>query len=534
MKRTLALCLTLVMLVGLFAACGGGGGSSAPPPAQPSGDASATPPASQPETPAEPGSSDVAQDFIYAVDAEPAGLDPHLATAHASLRIHRNIYSRLTFLDRNLDLKPDLAERWEIGEDNTVTFFLRKGVQFHNGREMTADDVVYSYERILDEATGSVARSYFSSVEKVEALDDYTVKFTLSGPDATFMEYTANVYCAIVPKEVVEQYGDLNANTCGTGPFMMKEYIEGNQIVLEKNPNYFIAGEPQLDTLTYAIMADESARLNALRTGTVHLAKMSSTSLPLVAGNSEIVVMDYLSANYDYLGFNLDEGPCSDPRVRQALSMLVDRQEIIDVIYDGYAEPTGPVVTAMSKWAVDVSKNEFYQYDVEKAKALLTDAGYPDGFELEITAGITALTTDVATVLKSQFERGGLKVNLVVKESAQAIDDWRNRTHQSLISSNGGGNNPDRGIGFFFKSGASANVWGYSNPEIDRLADAGRTEMDEKARYDIYREAQEILLEDMPNLFLVSPKEFYFARDNVNGYVAETYEYDIFTGVSLG
>lgn len=528
MKKTLALLLAAVLLTAVLAACGGSASSTAASAPSAAGSTSAAPASTAP-------AADVAQDFIYAVDTEPSGLDPHKATAHASLRVHKNIYNRLTLLEADLSISPELATEWVYdAAANTYTFTLNQGVKFHNGREMVAEDVVYSYNRILDPETASPAANYFTNVESVEATDDYTVVFHLSGPDATFLAYTANPYCAIVPQEVVEENGDLQNVTCGTGPFMLKEYIEGNQIVLEKNPDYFVEGQPKLDSLTYVLMADESARLNALRTGAVHLAKMTSTSLSLAEGNDEIVVMDYLSANYDFLGFNLDEGPCADVRVRQALSMIVDRQEIIDTIYDGYAEVTGPVVVAMEKWAIDVKTNPYYQHDVAAGQALLEEAGYPDGFDLEITAGITPLTADVAQVLKAQFDRAGINTTVVVKESSAAIDDWRNRTHQSLISSNGGGNDPDRGVGFFFKTDSSVNVWGYSNADIDRLAAEGKSEMDEAARKAIYDEAQEILIEEVPNLFLVSPSEFYFARNNVQGFVAQTYCYDWFADVSLG
>ncbi len=501
MKKTLGLLLAMVLVLALLPVYASGGG----------------------------------QDFIYAVDTEPSGLDPHKATAHASIRVHKNIYNRLTMHDAQLNVQPELATKWEFNEsENTYTFTLREGVKFHNGREMTAEDVVYSYERILNPETASPAGNYFNTVDKVEVIDDYTVKFTLSGPDATFLGYTASGYSAIVPKEVVEENGDLSNVSCGTGPFMLKDYIEGNQIVLEKNPNYFIEGQPILDTVTFALMADEGSRLNALRTGAVHLAKMTTTSLPLVEGNPDVVVRDYLSANYDFVGFNLtDESPVANQKVRQALSMIVDREEIIDLIYDGYAEVTGPVVVAMEKWAIDLSDSPYYKHDVEAGKALLAEAGYPDGFDLEITAGITPLTSEVAQVLKSQFDKEGINTTVVVKEASAAIDDWRNRTHQSLISSNGGGLDPDRGVGFFFKSDSSVNVWGYNNPEIDRLAAEGKVEMDEKVRKELYDQAQEILIEEVPNLILVSPSEFYFARSNVEGLEISTYFYDWFEGVSL-
>ena len=475
----------------------------------------------------------VAQDFIFGVEAGPAGLDPTLNTAHASIRIHKQMFSCLLMQDEHLNFLPDLAERWAEGPGNTYTFNLRRGVRFHNGREMTADDVVYSYNRMMDPAIGSVARAYFATVEKVEALDPYTVKFTLSGPDATFLMYTTSVYSAIVPKEVIEQHGDLNNNPVGTGPFMFREHIPGNRIVLEKNPYYFIPGEPKLDTLTFLIMADESARINALRTGAIHLASLPPTVLPLVKGNNDIVVRDFPSSNYDFIGFNLTEAPWNDVRVRQAISLLIDRKEIIDAIYEGNAHMTGPVPVSMAKWAIDVTRNEFYTPNVTRARALLSEAGFPNGLSLKITAGITRDTTAVAQLLVSQLARGGVRAEIEVLETARFVAAWRERTHQSMVSSNGGGADPDRSIGLFFQSASATNVWGYANSRIDELVAAGRIETNETRRHAIYAEAQGIILRELPNIFIVTPSTFQFHRTNVQGYKAATYYSEWFVGVSL-
>jgi len=483
-------------------------------------------------------SSNVAQDFIYAVDAEPSGLDPHLNTAAASIRVHRQIYSKLLDTDRNMNFVPDLAARWEEGPNNTYTFYLRRGVKFHNGRELVAADVVYSYERMKDPNLGSVARSYFASVNKIEAVDNYTVRFTLSNPDAMFLMYTTSNYAAIVPREVVEANGNLNNVTCGTGPYKFKEQIPGNRVVLEKNPDYFIAGEPRLNTLTFVVMPEASARLNALRTGAIHLAVLPPSNLPLVKGNNDIVVMDYLSVNIDYLGFNLTKPPFNDVRVRQAVSLLIDRKEIIDTIYDGNAEMTGPVPASLKKWTVDVTKNEFYTPNVDRARTLLRDAGYPNGFDMKIIAGISQETTNEAQLIVSQLAKGGIRAEIIMMETSQYVAAWRaasasDSTLQTMIGYNGGGSDPDRGINLFFRSDSSTNVWGYKNARIDQLVVTGLQTTDFDKRYDIYKEAQDIILRELPNLFIVSPKAFVFARSNVVGYIADTYYSENFTGVSL-
>jgi len=532
MKKFLSVFLTAAILFGLVA-CAAPAGPAAPAANQPGGTAAEQTATSAPEGTTAPAEG-VAQDFIFAVDTEPTGFDPHLQTAHASIRVNRNMFSRLTFLDADLNLQPELAQRWERGADNTYTFFLRDDVRFHNGRQMTADDVIFSYERIMDPDVGSVARAFFVDVERIERVDDLTVRFHLSGPSATFLDYTANHYAAIIPMEVIEQHGDLNLFPVGTGPFMLREHVQGNRVVLERNPYYFIPGEPQLDTITYVIMPDHSARLNAIRTGAVHLAaNMQADVIPLVEDNPDVRIISYLTANYDFLGFNLDEGPWTDVRVRQAMSLLVDRQEIIDVIYNGHAVMTGPVVPAMRKWAVDVTQNEFYTPDVERARALLAEAGFPDGFDMVITGGITPRANNIGVLLQSHFARGGISAQLLILESAQYVAAWRARDHQTMVGGNGGGSDPDRGIGFFFETTGAANVWGYSNPEIDRLSQLGRVTTNEDERIAIYREAQEIILYELPNLFLTSPMEFVFARSNVVGYYPDTYRNEFFTGVSL-
>lgn len=475
----------------------------------------------------------VAQDFIYAVAAAPAGFDPPLQSAHASILVLRHLYSGLVYMDANMEVRGRLAERWERGPGNTYTFHLRRGVRFHNGREMTADDVAFSIYRVMDPDFGSFARTNFLSVQRIEALDRYTVRFTLYYPDAAFLLNLTNAYASIVPREVIEQHGSLQNHPVGTGPFMFREFIPGNRVVFERNPYYFRPGEPRLDTLTFVIMPDEAARLGALRAGSIHMTELSPVNVPLVRGNRDIVVRDFLTTNLDVLGLNLVDPPFNDLRVRQAISLLIDRQEIVDVVYDGHARITGPVPVSQVRWAIDVSGNEFYRPDVARARALLAEAGHPNGLDVQITAGISPRTVDIAQLLVSQLARGGVRAEIVMRETAQFVADWRERNLQSMSTSNGGGTDPDRAIGFFWHSGASANVWGFSNARIDYLVEAGRTETDFARRHALYREAQEIILREIPNIFLVTPMTFHFLRSNVEGYIAETFYNGNFTGVWL-
>lgn len=508
MKRKLTLILALVLALSIvLTACGGKEEELG-----------------KQETPGEKTEQPAVEQVLkYGTDSEPAGLDPHTISAAASITIFRHIYDSLVDVDEDMNFIPRLAESWEQPDDITYIFKLREGVKFHNGREMTAEDVKYSFERVLDPETAAIGKSYYDSIETIEILNDYEIKFTLSEPFAPFMSNLTSLYGAVVPKEVVEEHGDLMNETCGTGPFKMVEWIPDNRIVLERNEDYFVEGKPTLEGIEFYVMTDQSSRLAALRTGNVHMVKLPASSLPLVEGNDDIKVISYQSNDYSYLGFNLDLEKFQDKRVRQAISYAVNREDIVDTIYDGEAVVTGFVPPAMGRWAIDYASEDLYQQNIEKAKELLADAGYPDGFETTIAVGLYDDIRDTGELLQKQLEAIGIRAEIQNLESGQYIDAWSNRTHEMMAGRNGAGTDPNRSVGFFFSTEGSANVWGYSNPEVDELVEAGKVTVDEKAREEIYKEAQHLVLDDSPNLFLISPKEYFFVRKEVQNFKPSTF-----------
>jgi peptide/nickel transport system substrate-binding protein len=461
----------------------------------------------------------VEQTLLIANDQEPAGLDPHKVPAHSSIRIYEKVYDSLLRLDENMDLQPELALEWNQPDDVTYVFKLREGVRFHNGREMTAEDVKYSFERIMDPETASIAKSYFSKVESIEVVDPYTVKFTLSESYAPFLNYIASTYAAIVPQEVVKENGDLMQVAVGTGPFIFVEWLPDNHVKLVKNENYFIEGQPKLDGVTFLTMKDESSRLAAIRTGEVHLTTLSPQSIPLVEKNDELKIVGYQSLNYSYLGFNVTKEPFNNQKVRQAFSLAVDRQEIADIVWKGDAVISGPVPPSLGKWAIDVEKEEMYQRNIEKAKQLLAEAGYPNGFETVIsTASTYPDMVETAQLLQQQLEAIGVKASIEQLEWGQFVDTWKTGNHQMLTGRNGAGTDPDRALGFFFATEGSANVWGFSDEQYDQLIEQGRTSTDESERLAIYHDAQKKLIDLSPNLFLVSFENFFVVRNNIKGF----------------
>lgn len=465
-------------------------------------------------------SEDVEQILKIAADQEPAGLDPHKVPAHSSVRIYSQIYSGLVKFDENMNIVGDLAEDWEQPDEKTYIFKLREGVKFHNDREMTAEDVKYSFERIMDEETASHIASYFSNVENIEVVSDYEVKFTLGSADATFLSNLTNASAVVVAKEVVEEHGDLQQVAVGTGPFKFKEWVPDNRVVLVKNEDYYIEGQPKLDEVHYYTMKEEAARLSAIRTGEVDLTTVTAQSAQLIENHDGLDILDYQSLEYSYVGFNVDVEPLNDPKVRQALSLATDRQQIADIVWSGDAVISGPIAPAMGDWSIDVESHELYSNDLEKAKQLLAEAGYPDGFEITITTASTyADMIDTAQILQQQWARIGVKADIKQLEWGEYIDTWLNTSADILVGRNGSGTDPDRAMNYFFHTDGSANVWNFSDSEYDKLVEEGKTTVDVDARKAIYDDAQNLLLELSPNLFLVSPMKYVAVRDSVENFV---------------
>lgn len=465
------------------------------------------------------GSSDAEQVLKIANDQEPAGLDPHKTPAHSSVRIYSKIYEGLVTFDENMELVGQLASDWEQPDDSTYVFNLVEGVKFHNGREMTADDVKYSFDRIMDEETASHISSYFSDVKNIEVMDDHQIKFELEQPNATFLTNLTNSSAAIVPKEVVEENGDLQQNAVGTGPFVFEKWVPDNSVTLKKNEDYYVEDKPKLARVEYYTMKEEAARLSAIRTGEIDMTTLTSKSAGLLGNDDNVDIKDYQSLEYSYVGFNVDKEPFNNEKVRQALSMATDRESIAKVVWDGKAITTGPITPAMGDWAIDVNEEDVYMNDTDKAKKLLAEAGYPDGFSTTITTASTyADMVDTAQLLQQQWAEIGVKADIKQIEWGEYIDTWSNTSADILIGRNGSGTDPDRAMNYFFSTDGSANVWNFSNEEYDKLVEEGKRTVDPDKRKEIYDKAQKDLLELSPNLFLVSPESYVAVRKDVKGF----------------
>jgi peptide/nickel transport system substrate-binding protein len=464
-------------------------------------------PAAAPATAAKTGG-----ELVIGKDQEAPGLDPAKNPAQAAIRVFDLMYSRLTRLDAQMRPQPDLAEKWDISPDGkTYTFHLRQGVKFHgsNGRELTSADVKYTYERIINPETASIAKSFFDPIDHIDAPDPYTVTVVLKEPNTPFLVNTAATWAGIVAKEVVDaNNGDLNKVDAGSGPFMLQEWTPDTRTVLVRNPNYYIPGQPSVDKITFQIMPDENARIAALRTGNIQFTVLSAAGYDTLKSDSSVKAVEGPTLSYAYLGMNVGRAPFDKPEVRQAISYAVDRNEIINSVFRGHARATGPVPSAMADWAIDVSSIDTYTPNLDKAKQLMADAGVSDVKTTMIAMSTLSYQVDAAQVIRSQLLKIGIDAEVEPQEVGVYVDNWKKKNMDLMVGGNGSGTNPDRAVCFFFCTDGSANVWNYTNPSVDSDSAEGRTATDQTAAKGVYTDAQKQIIADAPNLFLANQDQF--------------------------
>ena len=454
------------------------------------------------------------------VDQEVIGLDPHIITSFSSHRRVDLLYNKLVRHNENLEIVPDLSESLEIPDNVTYIFNLRKGVKFHDGSEMTAVDVVFSLNRILDPKTASPGRSYIASIKSIETLGTYKVKVTLTAPLASFLEGLATNNCAIVSKAAVEKNGNLQKVVVGTGAFMLKEWVPDNSMTLVKNPVYFEKGAPYLDKVIFRIIPEQASLLAGVKSGTLDMATINDGStITLAKRDGALNVMQKPGMNVRTFGFNVTRKPFDDVRVRQALSLAIDRQEVVTVAEFGMGMPTGPIPVAATAWGLPVAKLPYATQDLAKAKALLAQAGYPNGFTFKlVTANSYEGGLSVAQVVQNQLKKIGVNAELEVVEWGIYIDRWVKRDFDSMVELRGGSGEPDRFLYRMIHSTGGVNNFLFKDAQVDALLDKGRGLTKMAERRPVYDQLQLLLSEKAPIIFLYCPFETHVMNKSVKGF----------------
>ena len=466
-----------------------------------------------------PAAPAIAAPLEVAVEQSPSGLDPHIVTAFSSFQIiDGTIYEGLTALDGDLNVVPGLASKWEISEDKkTYTFTLQDGVKFHSGEVMTSKDVAASLKRVMNKDTGSPLASRLAAVDGVETPDDKTVVLKLSAPSAPLLSSLTSI--AIVPAKYESDTQTLQQAPDGTGPFKFASWQPDVAIKLEANPDYWKKGEPKLDGVTFNIVPEAATRQVGLTSGQYQmLPNIDGVTAQQFQGQAGIKLQDTLELAYSLIGMNVSRPIFDNAKVREAVNYAVNRNDIVTAALFGAGVPGGPLSPALTNYALPLSEFACFTPDVEKAKALMSEAGVTTPVDVTLLVLPRDATKGIAQVVQQQLAAIGINAKLDIPEIGQFVQKWKNSDFDMFISLNSGTIEPDDYFYRTFRTGGSTNVFKYSNEKLDALLDAGREETNVEGRKKIYGDVQRELACQGPVTFLTYGQIYTAMGEKVDGY----------------
>ncbi len=460
-----------------------------------------------------------AQVLEVAVDASPAGLDPHIITAFSSFQmVNGTIYEGLTIIDRDLAIGPSLAESWTISPDGkTYRFKLRTSATFHDGGKMDADDVAASLNRVLAKEIASPLASRLAAVDKITVVDPATVEVALKEPSAPLLTSLATI--AIVPKRFATDKDGLQRQPIGTGPFKMTEWQPNGFVTLAKHDGYWQAGKPKLAGVKFNIVPESSTRQVGITSGQyAMLPNIDAATALQLQGKPNVKLVETLELAYTLIGFNTSKAPFDNPKLREAVNTALNRPEIIQAAFFGKGVPAGPLSPALKGWATDVKEFPCYAHDPAKAQAMLKAAGFDKPIELTMLVLPRQDIKDMAQVVQQQLNKAGFKIELKTPELGQFVQDWRNSAFDLFASTNAGSADPDDYFYRTLRTGGSTNVFKYSNADVDALLDKARASTDLPTRRAAYKEVQAKIACDGPIAHVGYSQLFTAVRGSVTGF----------------
>ncbi|WP_226667562.1 ABC transporter substrate-binding protein [Metabacillus litoralis] len=460
--------------------------------------------------------------LVFGRGGDSTSLDPITTTEGETFKVTENIFETLVeYGEQDTTLHPGLAETWEVSDDAlTYTLKLRQGVKFHDGTDFNAEAVVFNFERWMNGNAddfpyytmfGGFKGEEGHVIESITAEDEFTVKFVLNRPQAPFLKNLAMSPFGIASPAAVEEHGDkFRENPVGTGPFKFVEWKQNDRIVIEKNTDYWQEGLPKLNQVIFRVIPENSARLNALTNGEIDLMDgVNNSDEATVTSNDQLQLIERPSMNVGYLGFTTNRPPFDNKLVRQALNHAVDKKAIIDAFYGGKAEAAkNAMPPSVEGYNDDI---EDYPYDLEKAKELLAEAGYEDGFEMDLWAMPVARPympegMKVAEVIQASFSEIGVKAEIQSVDWATYLDKASKGEFDAyMLGWTGDNGDPDNFLYTLLDKDSigSNNYSYYSNEKLHDVLIQAQTETDQAKRNELYKQAQEIIHDDAPWVPLV-------------------------------
>lgn len=466
---------------------------------------------------------DRGNEIVIGVTAEPQNWDPIDTFLLDWSTVATSVFEGL--VDRTLDLKlqPGLAESWEYLDDNTLQFKLRKGVQFHDGEPFNADAVKFTFDRLLGpEGQKGPQYANYNSIDHVEIVDEYTVNLKLKSKDPVLLTKLAGYGAVIVPPKYVQEKGDefFNNNPVGTGPFKMTGYKRDQEIVLEKNPNYWKQGLPKLDKVTFKVIPESSTRLAELQTGKIDIMKRVEVAQAKTVKESSFLELKDVGAPTVYsMRFDTAKKPFDNKQVRQAINYAVDKDAIIKDILSGYGKSISTYQSELSFGNNPDLKP--YKYDPEKAKKLLKEAGVKEGTQIDLfIPGNDATFKEIAQAVSFYLEEVGLKLNINSVDGTTLISDLIPNGKAGHMYRQGWGGwtlDFDNTAYLMYSEGQKWNP-SFKDAKVAELLAAERSTVDQKEREKIFKELTEVLYDLAPELNLYQAVDLYAVNKRVQNF----------------
>ncbi len=487
------------------------------------------------------------QVLVYARGGDSESLDPGSTTDGESSRVTRQVLEGLLdFEPETFDIKPGLAHDWDVSDDGlTYTFYLEEGVTFHDGTDFNAEAVKVNFERWADphheyaftddgyvySMYGTMFGGYVDDdshvIKEINVVDDYEIEFVLKRPLGFFLQNLGMTYFAITSPAALEEYGaDINEHPVGTGPFKFVSWTKDDKIVLEKFTDYRKEGLPKLDEVIFEVIPDNAARLIALRSGEVDIMDgLNPDDAESVKADEQLSLYTRAENNIGYLGFNVQKEPLDNKNLRHAINHAIDREAIAEALYAGYAKPAvNPLPPGYLGYNDAV---ELYDYDVDKAKELLREAGYDDGLEIELWTMPVARPympdpETVAEIVQNNLAEIGIDIKIVREEWAPYLEKTAEGEHQLyMLGWSGTNGDPDYFLSSLLHGSnvGTSNREFYENSEVDKLLDQAKVSIDQDERADFYKQAQALIAEDSPMVPLVHSTPVLASASYVKNYV---------------
>ena len=465
----------------------------------------------------------VSRSLVVCLAKGPMTLDPRMNIDAASYRVTQVMFNGLLKKGSNMSMVPDLAEGWTMENNNTWVFTIKKGVKFQNGRELTAEDVAYTFESILDPDFKSPKRGSFSSIQKIEVRDPYTVAFYTDEPFAPLL---VNLSVGIVPAEDAKEAGENFATApIGTGPFKFVSMAADQEVKLAAFEDYF-QGTPQIRDLTFRIVPDDTTRYLELIKGNLDFVQngVKNEMIQVVENKEEFKVVRSEGTNYEYLAFNMEDPILGNIKVRQAIAHAINVPEMISNLLKNLARPATGLLPP-NHWAYEKDVAT-YDFDPEKAKKLLDEAGYPERgdqprFKLTYKTSLTDTARQKAEIIQQQLKNVGIEVQVRTFDWSTLFADIKAGNFQFYSLQWVGISEPDIYYLAFHSNSVppnGANRGHYINPELDALIEKGRLTLIQEERKKIYSKIQKIIARDLPYVSLWHPDIVVVQKHGLSGF----------------